>query len=252
MNRTMAASTIRMGLGLITVAMLFTSCSRQEPATTVRVATERTSPAPARTPKPGSIDIAPTPFKFVGEMWIGKTSYFAVQDTERHTNAWYRAHDKIGDYEIVGLKDSALLLQSASRAVLLPLNGVRITQDENAVPPTTVPTMAEPPPTITMYIDGKRVEGTPSQLSPEQLKQFNDSKEALLKVRDKVSPDIAPMVDQALDSNTVIVSGKDGLKRSDFPPEMAAKLDDETLAKINAAIKSHAKNPPSVEPTPKN
>ena len=85
------------------------------------------------------------------------------------------------------------------------------------------------------------------------MKQFNDSKEALLKVRDKVSADIAPMVDQALESNNLVISsGKDGLKRSDFPPEMASKLDDATLTKINAAIKAHRQLPIPAEPPAKN
>jgi len=74
-------------------------------------------------------------------------------------------------------------------------------------------------------------------MPPELLKRYNDSKEALLNA--KVPAEIEPMVAQALESKVVIFSGPDGLKRSDFPPEMAAHLDDETLAKINAAAQQH-------------
>ena len=253
MRHDTVASPLRIAFGLIAVALCLSGCSRPNQDPKVGGNTTQMTVGPARAHQSIVADASPLPFLFVGEMLVDQTRYFAVQNTGRHTTAWYRPHDKIDEFEIIGLKDSSLQLQSASRTVFLPLNGALITSEEKGPTRPAVQPAAEPPPTITMYFQGKRVEGTPSQLSAEQLKEFNDSKEALLKVRDKVSPDIAPMVDQALESHNVIVaSGKEGFKRSDFPPEMAAKLDDATLAKINADLRGHAKDSSAATPPPKN
>ena len=176
---------------------------------------------------------SPPALVFIGETWVGKTGSFAILDTKSRSSAWYRVGDKIGDYEIVGLQGASLLIRSDHGSLLLPLSGIEISQSESAAANGNGPASGL---TLTVWSDGRRVEATPDKMPPELLKSYNDSKEAMLSA--KVPPELEPMIAQALDSKVVIVaSGKDGFKRSDFPPEMSAKLDDATLAKINAALK---------------
>jgi hypothetical protein len=177
---------------------------------------------------------SPPTWVFVGETWVGKTGSFAILDTTSHSSAWYRAGDKIGDFEIVGLDGASLLIRSDSQSLLLPLSGIEIFQPESDA---SGGNGRDSGMTLKIWSDGRGVEATPDQMPPELLKSYNDAKEAMLSA--KVPPELEPMIAQALDSKVVIVaSGKNGFKRADFPPEISAKLDDATLAKINADLKA--------------
>ncbi len=192
-----------------------------------------------------AVAMAPPPFLFTGVSWLGKNGFVALQDTRTQKSAWYRLGETIDRYELAGLKDGLLLVRIQGKEFLLPLKGIELTQAAGG-PAQDVTATPPPSPTIKVWVNGVGVEATPDKMPPEFLKAYNDSKEALLNA--KVSKNLEPQIAQALDSKIVVVSGPDGMKRSDFPPDLAAKLDDATLAKINAAIKAHLPAPPNSSP----
>ena len=166
MSREITASRLRIVLGLAAVIVCRNGYSQEN---TDPKASPKNAQAMIALDRPADTSLAtaaPSPYRFVGEISVGKTRYFAVQDTEKRISAWYQARDKIGDYEIIGPKDASLLLQSTSRSILLPLNGALITGEGNAATPSPVESTPKPLPTIRMYLDGKLVEGKPDQLSP--------------------------------------------------------------------------------------
>lgn len=178
---------------------------------------------------------APT-FFFVGESWVGKIGYFAIQDADTHASAWHRIGDRIGLYEIVGSRDGAVIVRANDQEYSIPLKGIQMTQTspeqssmENKLPLVT--------PTIKVWANGVAVEATPDRMPPELLKAYTDSKEAMLAA--KVPANLEPLIAQGLESTTVyLADGRNGLNRSDMPPEVSAQMSDETLAKINAEVRT--------------
>src|ERR1022692_3602957 len=93
--------------GVVFVAW-FSGCSREDQSANTKVNPAPTTIASAHKIKNtadmgangpandlGAVDFPPSQFRFVGEMWVGKAGYFAIQDTGQKTTAWYRPHDRI-------------------------------------------------------------------------------------------------------------------------------------------------------------
>lgn len=239
-------------VGLVLVLLGAAGCTRKEESAASPpggAAKSDSAPRAVQNPAaPGIADavaMAPPPFLFTGVSWLGKNGFVALQDTRTQKSAWYRLGETIDRYELAGLKDGLLLVRIQGKEFLLPLKGIELTQAAGG-PAQDVTATPPPSPTIKVWVNGVGVEATPDKMPPEFLKAYNDSKEALLNA--KVSKNLEPQIAQALDSKIVVVSGPDGMKRSDFPPDLAAKLDDATLAKINAAIKAHLPAPPNSSP----
>lgn len=215
------------------------SCSREPPVADSRPAGTGGAIGKSAVPRqpvaiPGNVP--PPTFLFVGETWVGKTGYFAIRDPVSTTSAWHRVGDKIGLYEIVGTGDGMLVVRAGDHEFSVLLRGLE-SHAENGTPPNDPKATATSAAPIKVWSNGMAVEAAPDRMPADFLKAYNDSKEALLNA--KVSPDLEPMVAQALESNTVILgTAEDGFKRSDFPADISAKLSDDTLAKINAMIKA--------------
>jgi hypothetical protein len=250
----LAPSSLLLLAGLALLPLGATGCTRKEEIATSQQSRAEKSKTASRDVQNSTsvgiadscVEIAPPPFLFVGVSWLGKNGFVAIQEPNTHTSAWYRIGDKIDNYELSSLRDGLLLIRANGKEFQLPLMGIELTQvvSESVKEATASPLSS---PTIKVWANGVGVEAGPNQMPPELLKIYNDSKEALLNA--KVSKDIEPMIAQALESNVVVVSSStDGVKRSDFPPELAAKLDDATLAKINADIKAHPAAIPSGSP----
>lgn len=223
-------------------------CTRSDPAASL----SRARPAPAvrksvakDLPRPSQVDANATPvpptFAWVGVTWVGPTGFFAIRDPEIGASVWHKIGDRIGNYEIVAYAEGALVVRAQAVEFRLQLSGIELPKDRGGVPSANTASFSAASgedATIKVWSGGIAVEAAPSKMPANLLAAYTESKEAMLKAR--VSADVEPMIAQALESSTVIVAtGPDGIKRSDFPPEVAAKLNDDTLAKINADVKSH-------------
>ncbi len=231
-------------------------CARHEPEATAPAkpsgsrtvakqdaATSSAKPS-VEAPGPARADIGPPQFHFVGLAQMGQASLVAIQDPATRKGAWHRIGDSVDHYELAGLQDGRLVVRASGTEYSIPLEGVEILQAAAPSPQPPGPAVVADnpaPPMIKIWADGVGTETTPEKVPPELLRTYTNAKEAMLAA--KVPPEYEGMLAQALESNTAYVaSGPDGFKRSDFPPEIAAKLTDEALAQINAAGKRASEN----------
>jgi hypothetical protein len=179
--------------------------------------------------------VPPPTFLFIGESWTGQRGIFAIQDARTKASSWHQVGDKIGPYEIAGSRNGQLLVKANEQEFLVPLRGIAMEQKSQAPGFDATSTAQASATTIKVWVNGVGVEATPGQISPDLLNIYTDSKEALLHA--DVPENLKPMIDQALEATTVVHSdAKDGIRRSDLPPEISARMSDELLAKINAAV----------------
>jgi hypothetical protein len=217
------------------------ACSKESPETTALVAREpgRSVAAPASPPavphSAAPASLPPPTFLFVGESWSGPVGIFALQDPVTKASSWYQVGEKNGPYEIAGSRNGQLLVKANGQEFTVALRGISL-QSTSSAPSVDAPSITQNgPSTIKVWLNGVGVEAAPAQMSPELLRIYTESKEALL--RAEVPADLKPMIAQALEATTVVHSdAKSGLRRADLPPEVSAKMSDELIEKINAAV----------------